>query len=69
MQYTRGVPGEYNAWARSGRSGWSYPEMQPYFEKAEGLWSPVTQRHYGTDGMKHIYTLPSALNQIRSLAD
>ncbi|KIP06969.1 hypothetical protein PHLGIDRAFT_30220 [Phlebiopsis gigantea 11061_1 CR5-6] len=41
MQYTRAVPGEFNAWARAGRKGWSYDEMVPYFQRAERLWSPV----------------------------
>lgn len=50
MQYTRGVPGEYNAWAQSGCKGWSYEELRPYFERAEGRWSPVTSAHYGMDG-------------------
>ena len=50
MQYTRGAPGEYNAWARSGRKGWSYNELLPYFERAECLYNPVTRSHYGTKG-------------------
>ncbi|GJE92703.1 GMC oxidoreductase [Phanerochaete sordida] len=50
MQYSRGTPGEYNAWAQAGREGWSYQELLPYFERAEGLYSPATKGHYGTEG-------------------
>lgn len=35
MLYTRGLPGEYNAWSQAGREGWSYGEIQPYFIKSE----------------------------------
>ena len=50
MQYSRGVPGEYNAWARAGRRGWSYEELAPYFEQAECLFNPETKSHYGSEG-------------------
>lgn len=50
MQYSRGAPGEYNAWAQSGRKGWSYNELLPYFERNECLYNPVTQTHYGSKG-------------------
>ncbi|EKM54662.1 uncharacterized protein PHACADRAFT_175178 [Phanerochaete carnosa HHB-10118-sp] len=51
MQYSRGAPGEYNAWAQAGRKGWSYQELLPYFERAECLYNPVTKGHYGTEGI------------------
>ncbi|GJJ10620.1 hypothetical protein Clacol_004847 [Clathrus columnatus] len=35
MLYTRGVPGEYNAWAAAGRRGWGYDDLLPYFIKSE----------------------------------
>lgn len=57
MQYTRAVPGEFNAWSQSGRKGWSYDELTPYFRKAEGFWNPETREHYGSDGKTSI--LPS----------
>ena len=50
LHYTRGAPGQYNAWAESGRRGWSYAELLPYFQRAECLWDPATKTHYGTDG-------------------
>ncbi|EKM54670.1 uncharacterized protein PHACADRAFT_197102 [Phanerochaete carnosa HHB-10118-sp] len=58
LQYTRGVPGDYNAWAESGRQGWSYEELRPYFEKAEGHWSPVTHAHYGKSGPLQVQAPP-----------
>ncbi|EKM48854.1 uncharacterized protein PHACADRAFT_214628 [Phanerochaete carnosa HHB-10118-sp] len=51
MQYSRGAPGEYNAWAQAGRKGWSYQELLPYFERAECLYNPVTKGHHGTEGL------------------
>lgn len=60
MQYTRGVPGDYNAWAESGRQGWSYNELKPYFERAEGYWSPDTQTHYGTKGPLQVEAPPES---------
>ena len=53
MQYTRAVPGEFNAWAQAGRRGWSYDELAPYFRRAESLWSPVTNQHYGSHGTSY----------------
>ncbi|KAJ7151510.1 glucose-methanol-choline oxidoreductase [Mycena filopes] len=35
MQYTRGFPREYDAWSESGRRGWSYEEVEPYFVKSQ----------------------------------
>lgn len=34
--YTRGVPADYDAWARdAGATGWSYREVLPYFKRSE----------------------------------
>jgi choline dehydrogenase len=44
MIYLRGSPAEYDAWERSGCTGWSYEKVLPYFKKLEsdrrgtGLW-------------------------------
>jgi 4-pyridoxate dehydrogenase len=35
MAYTRGHPGDFDRWARNGVTGWSYPEVLPYFRKGE----------------------------------
>lgn len=35
MVYTRGLPSDYDRWAQSGLSGWSFADLFPYFVKAE----------------------------------
>jgi len=37
MMYVRGNPGDFDAWAEGGATGWSYAEVLPYFKKSEGL--------------------------------
>ncbi len=37
MAYVRGHPGDFDSWAASGATGWSYDEVLPYFRKSEGL--------------------------------
>jgi choline dehydrogenase-like flavoprotein len=37
MAYVRGHPGDYDAWARGGATGWNYADVLPYFRKSEGL--------------------------------
>lgn len=37
MAYVRGHPGDYDAWARGGATGWSYKEVLPFFLKSEGF--------------------------------
>ncbi len=37
MAYVRGHPGDFDAWATGGASGWSYRDVLPYFRKSEGL--------------------------------
>ena len=40
MMYVRGHPEIYNKWARAGNSGWSYNEIEHYFERAENPMNP-----------------------------
>ncbi len=35
MVYVRGHPGDFDAWAGRGASGWSYADVLPYFRKIE----------------------------------
>ncbi len=37
MAYVRGHPGDFDAWADSGATGWSYDDVLPYFIKSEDL--------------------------------
>ena len=37
MAYVRGHPGDFDAWAEGGASGWSFADVLPYFRKSEGL--------------------------------
>jgi choline dehydrogenase-like flavoprotein len=37
MAYVRGHPGDFDAWAAGGATGWSYDELLPFFKKSEGL--------------------------------
>lgn len=34
--YIRGVPADYDGWAQLGNKGWSWPDVFPYFLRAEG---------------------------------
>ncbi len=36
MCYIRGVPGDYDAWAAQGATGWDWAGVLPYFRRAEG---------------------------------
>ena len=37
MAYVRGHPGDFDAWAASGATGWGYDDVLPYFMKSEDL--------------------------------
>ena len=37
LAYVRGHPGDFDAWADGGATGWSYDDVLPYFKKSEGL--------------------------------
>ncbi len=37
MAYVRGHPGDFDAWAADGATGWSYDDVLAYFKKSEGL--------------------------------
>ncbi len=37
MAYVRGHPGDFDAWAENGATGWSYEDVLPYFIKSEDL--------------------------------
>ncbi|HEY1968939.1 MAG TPA: GMC family oxidoreductase N-terminal domain-containing protein, partial [Pseudonocardia sp.] len=35
MVYMRGSPADYDEWAADGATGWAYPDVLPYFRRAE----------------------------------
>ncbi len=37
MAYVRGHPGDFDAWAEAGATGWGYDDVLPYFIKSEDL--------------------------------
>src|SRR5205814_2076944 len=49
MAYVRGNPGDYDRWAASGLSGWSYAEVLPYFRRQES-WEGGAGPYRGGDG-------------------
>ena len=48
--YTRSVPGEYNAWEESGRKGWGWKDVEPYFKKSETSITHGFSNHRGSEG-------------------
>ena len=51
MMWVRGVPPDYDGWAKRGNAGWSYDEVVQYFKRAEDT-DPgrVDSEHLGTGG-------------------
>lgn len=45
MMYSRGVPADYDDWARAGLPGWSYAAVLPYFKRAESNWRGANDFH------------------------
>src|SRR6201999_3533320 len=40
MMHVRGHPSDYDEWARQGAAGWSYQQVRPWFQRAEGAREP-----------------------------
>ncbi len=49
MAYVRGNKGDYDRWARSGLTGWSYADVLPYFRRQE-FWEGGEGEYRGGDG-------------------
>ncbi len=49
MAYVRGNRGDYDRWAASGLTGWSYAEVLPYFRRQES-WEGDSGPYRGGDG-------------------
>jgi len=49
MVYMRGQKVDYDYWASLGNRGWSWPDVLPYFKRAERHFGGATE-HHGCDG-------------------
>lgn len=63
MVYNRGQPADYDDWTAMGNTGWSYPEVLPYFKRAENYEGPPSPWH-GQGGEMNVIDLkhPNRLN-------
>jgi choline dehydrogenase len=64
MVYFRGNPRDYDAWAAAGATGWSYPEILPYFRKSEHNENFGPNVYHGRSGPMNVrsVTRPNPLN-------
>ncbi len=64
MVYFRGHPRDYDDWARSGATGWSYREVLPYFRKSEHNENFGSSAYHGRGGAINVrsVTRPNPLN-------
>ena len=64
MIYIRGLPGDYDAWAAAGNSGWGWQDVLPYFKRAEHN-ERLADEWHGQQGPLNVMDLrsPSALRQ------
>lgn len=50
LNYVRGQPADYDAWAQMGNVGWSYGDVLPYFKRSERRIGPGDDAVRGRDG-------------------
>ncbi|KAF7345046.1 GMC oxidoreductase [Mycena venus] len=50
MGYTRSCAADFNRWSDSGRKGWSYTEVEPFFKASEGHLGGIVPKSHGADG-------------------
>lgn len=64
MVYFRGHARDYDEWARAGATGWSFPEVLPYFRRSEDNESCADSQFHGRDGPMRVrlITHPNPLN-------
>ena len=56
LVYLRGHALDYESWAESGATGWSYAEVLPYFRRLEGFVGPITD-YRGESGPVRVSTV------------
>ena len=54
MVYVRGHARDFDHWDEDGAKGWSYADVQPYFQRAETSHGGATGEGRGTDGPLHV---------------
>jgi choline dehydrogenase-like flavoprotein len=67
MIYIRGQAEDYDNWAESGCTGWSYEDVLPYFKRAEGNTDDsLDPTYHGTDGPLTVEPLqdPNPLDEV-----
>jgi choline dehydrogenase-like flavoprotein len=73
LAYVRGHPGDFDAWAAAGATGWSYDEVLPYFRKSEALAvtdeAPIDAAAHGTDGPLGVAVRSPVLPGARAFVD
>src|SRR5215472_2936482 len=73
LAYVRGHPGDFDAWAAGGATGWSYDDVLPYFRKSEGLVRsadiPIDAAAHGTDGPLGVAVRAPVLPGARAFVD
>jgi choline dehydrogenase-like flavoprotein len=73
MAYVRGHPGDFDAWAAGGATGWSYADLLPYFRKSEALAASddivVDADAHGTDGPLGVSVRQPVLTPAREFVD
>jgi choline dehydrogenase len=73
LAYVRGHPGDFDAWANDGATGWSYEEVLPYFRKSEGLVVEddiaIDAAAHGTDGPLGVAVRSPVLPGARAFVD
>ena len=50
MLWTRGIPGDYAAWAEMGLDDWSWDKVEPYFRKIENAVTHPRSKDRGHSG-------------------
>ena len=54
MVYVRGHARDFDHWQEEGAAGWSYADVQPYFQRAETMADAIEGEGRGTDGPLHV---------------